>query len=71
MNSKGADMTTVIPQNELTRRAIDWICEKCGATPSPEKLSPLIEEAAMRFNLGPLEVEFLGRFYANEAAGEK
>jgi len=64
-------MATVIPQSELTRRAIDWICEKCGPVPSKEKLPLYIEEAAMRFNLGPLEVEFLERFYANEAAGEK
>jgi len=64
-------MTTVIPQSELTRRAIDWICEKCGSTPSLEKLPQFIEEASMRFNLGPLDVEFLERFYADEAAGEK
>lgn len=64
-------MTTVIPQSELTRRAIDWICEKCGTAPSKEKLPQFLEEAAMRFNLGPLEVEFLERFYENEAAGEK
>jgi len=64
-------MTTSIRQNELTRRAIDWICEKCASTPGQEMLPKFIEEASMRFNLGPLEVEFLERFYANEAPGEK
>jgi hypothetical protein len=64
-------MTTVIPQGELTRRAIDWICEKAGGTPQPARVLVLIEEAAMRFNLGPLEVEFLERFFEEAAAGEK
>ena len=62
-------MATVIPQNELTRRAIDWIGEKCGSDANAKKAA-LIEEAAVRFNLGPLEVEFLERFFANKAKGE-
>lgn len=64
-------MSTVIPQSELTRRAIDWICEKAGDAPQPARVRVLIEEAAMRFNLGPLEVEFLERFFEQAAAGEK
>jgi len=64
-------MATVIPQSELVRRAIDWISDKCGTAPGKEMLPQLREEAAMRFNLGPLEVEFLERFYASEVAGEK
>ena len=64
-------MSTVIPQSELTRRAIGWICEKAGDAPQPSRVRVLIEEAAMRFNLGPLEVEFLERFFEQAAAGEK
>ncbi|MEF2229537.1 MAG: hypothetical protein V3571_01285 [Pseudodesulfovibrio sp.] len=55
-------MSTIMPQSELTRKAVAWICEKreeCGSLP----LSALLEEAAMRFNLGPKDVEFLQRFY--------
>lgn len=55
-------MPSIIPQSELHRKALDWIIknrpEKCDAA----CLRPLIEEAAMRFNLGPLDVEFLQRF---------
>jgi hypothetical protein len=63
-----ARMTTVVPQNELTRRAIDWIGGQCASGQGP--LRRLIEEAAARFNLGPLDVEFLERFYAGSGKGE-
>lgn len=58
-------MTTIVPHSELTRKAVTWICEKqeedsgCG-------LDALIEEAAVRFNLSPKDVEFLQRFYKNK-----
>ncbi|HWR03344.1 MAG TPA: hypothetical protein VN419_04925 [Humidesulfovibrio sp.] len=63
-------MATVVPQSELTRRAIDWIAEKCGPEAGAKARACLIEDAAMRFNLGPLEVEFIERFFANETKGE-
>jgi len=64
-------MTTVVPQSELSRRALDWICEHGGADAASARQRQLIEEAAVRFNLGPLEVEFLERFLANnKAAGQ-
>ncbi|MBU1229494.1 MAG: hypothetical protein KKA55_13185 [Proteobacteria bacterium] len=63
-------MTTVIPQSELTKRAIDWICEHCGPVTTPAARRKAIEEAAMRFNLGPLEEEFLERFFAANEATE-
>jgi len=55
-------MTTIMPQSELTRKAVAWICEmrdKDGCKP----LSALIEEAGVRFNLGPRDMEFLLRFF--------
>lgn len=61
-------MTTVVPQNELSRRALNWICEHGGAEAEPARQRQLIEEAAARFNLGPLDVEFLERFLANSKA---
>lgn len=60
-------MTTVMPQNELTRRAIDWISGKYADIPAAKRQSQLIEEAAMRFNLGPADVEFLKRFFDGKA----
>jgi len=60
-------MTTVIPKSELTKRAIDWISEHCGQLDSPAARKKAIEEAAARFNLGPLEEEFLERFFKGES----
>lgn len=64
-------MTTVIPQSELTKRAIAWINEHCPPASNAAELNLQIEAAAVRFNLGPLDVEFLERFYANGVVGEK
>ena len=61
-------MTTVIPQSELTKRAIDWICEQEVALDDPAARHAAIEQAAVRFNLGPLDVEFLERFFADDPA---
>ncbi|MDO9631504.1 MAG: hypothetical protein Q7I92_06370 [Humidesulfovibrio sp.] len=61
-------MTTVIPQNELTKRAIAWVCEQQIDTGNPGARRKAIEEAARRFNLGPLEEEFLERFFKGDAA---
>ena len=63
-------MTTVVPQSELARRAMDWIVKELSANPGA-KTRGLIEEAAIRFDLGPLDVEFLQRFYAGAAKGER
>ena len=60
-------MTTVIPQSELTKRAIDWICERQVALDNPSARRAAIEQAAVRFNLGPLDVKFLERFFAGDA----
>ncbi|WP_319544012.1 hypothetical protein [uncultured Pseudodesulfovibrio sp.] len=55
-------MTTIMPQSELMRKAVAWICEKLENNPD-SKLVSLIEKAAVNFNLSPKDVEFLQRFY--------
>lgn len=55
-------MTTIMPQSEMTRKAISWISEM-QENISSKGISALLEEAAVRFNLGPKDVEFLQRFY--------
>ena len=55
-------MTTIMPQSELTRKAIAWISEMKQGD-SSKSLVALMEEAAVRFNLGPKDEEFLHRFY--------
>ena len=57
-------MSGLVPHSELTKKAVAWICERqeLGG-----KLPALIAEAAVRFNLGPLDEEFLTRFFAEKA----
>jgi len=55
-------MTTIMPQSELTRKAVAWICEVRDSG-DQRAVSVLIEEACVRFNLGPKDMEFLLRFF--------
>jgi hypothetical protein len=55
-------MTTIMPQSELTRKAVAWICE-LRDNGDERALPVLIEEAGVRFNLGPRDMEFLLRFF--------
>ncbi|GAB7022786.1 hypothetical protein [Salidesulfovibrio brasiliensis] len=57
-------MATIMPKSELAKKAIKWICEAKETSEKP--LEALIEEAAMRFNLGPADVEFLIRFFKEQ-----
>lgn len=54
-----------MPQNELHRRAVQWISDEKREKPL-KKLHELIDEAGMRFNLGPQDCEFLQKFFAQE-----
>lgn len=54
-------MTTVMPQGELAKKALAWICEQMRDAPSTP-LSEHIVEAGRRFNLSPLDEDFLRRF---------
>ena len=65
-------MTTIMSSNELTRKALAWIAEERSARGLPAAgatgLNRIIDEAAARFNLSPLDVEFLQRTLAQEPA---
>lgn len=58
-------MTTIMPQGEMTRKAIAWISEM-QESDADKSLDAFLEEAAIRFNLGPKDVEFLQRFYEDK-----
>ncbi len=53
----GSDLT---PEGEGLRQAIRWISERRRDDPAA-KLAKLIDEAALRFDLTPLESDFLFR----------
>lgn len=58
-------MSTIMPQSDLTRKAIAWISEQQGGK-CALSLPKLIEKAAIQFNLGPKDEEFLTRFYTEQ-----
>lgn len=59
-------MPTVMPEGEMVRKAMKWILEirKDDARP----MAALIDEASMRFNLGPKDCEALKRTLVNDDA---
>lgn len=62
-------MTTIMPQSELTRKAVRWICEMQDDPAVDKTRQQLIEEAGVQFNLGPRDMEFLDRFFKQNQNG--
>lgn len=62
-------MPTIMPEGELLRRAVAWICEQSGGQDAAPA-ARIIDEAAVRFNLGPLDQEALVRFFRQRPAPE-
>lgn len=52
---------SIMPKGEDIRKAVKWISEMRQAEPkaSPQKL---VEEACLKFNLSPIDAEYLGRW---------
>ncbi|MBW1667159.1 MAG: hypothetical protein JRI79_01665 [Deltaproteobacteria bacterium] len=56
-------MATIQPKGEKIRQAVKWIsAERLENEKKPIK--ELIQDAALRFNLSPMEEEYLVSFYA-------
>ena len=55
-------MTTIMPQSELLRRAVQYIDDVRRDTPE-KKLSQILDDAGMRFNLSPVDSEALRRLF--------
>ena len=55
-------MTTVQPEGEELRKAVKWISDerRYGAE---KTLIKLIEEAGLKFNLSPMDQEYLSNFF--------
>ncbi len=60
-------MSNIQPEGEDLRKAVKWISEerKYG---TEKKLLKLIEEACLKFDLSPMEAEYLARFFQQEKA---
>lgn len=60
-------MTTVMPQSELLRRAVQYVSDEKSDNPD-KKLAAILDDASMRFNLSPLDGEALYRLFTEEKA---
>ena len=58
-------MTTVQPAGEELRKAVKWISEARQDEPD-KKLAKLIEEACIRFDLTPVDAEWLQKTFSEE-----
>lgn len=55
-------MTTIMPHGELLRRALVYVNDTRRDYPG-KPVSEILDEAAMRFNLSPLDGETLQRLF--------
>lgn len=55
-------MATIKPQSELLKQAVAWVSEQMKEKPG--SLPKFLEDAGMRFNLGPKDQEFLKKFFS-------
>jgi hypothetical protein len=62
-------MSELLPEGEEIRRAVKWISQRRTEKDCPP-LYRLIEEASVKFNLGPADAEFLERFLQKETDEE-
>ena len=58
-------MTTVQPEGEDLRKAVKWISEERKFNPDARS-SKLIEEACLKFDLSPMDAEYLQSFFKRE-----
>jgi hypothetical protein len=55
----------VLPHGEALRRAVRWL------TQQPQRDPATLEQAAQRFDLSPLEEEFLLRYFGTAPPGDQ
>ncbi|MEE4264725.1 MAG: hypothetical protein V2I56_18720 [Desulfobacteraceae bacterium] len=58
-------MTTVQPEGEDLRKAVRWISDE-RRYGEPKTLLKLIEEASLKFDLSPMEAEYLVNCFRKE-----
>ena len=58
---------SITPQGESIRRAVKWLSEERKADAAAD-VKRLLEQAAVKFDLNPMEVEYLSKFVKGETA---
>ncbi len=54
-------MSTIMPQGEEIRKAVKWISDMRSDQPTTDP-KKLLDEACLKFNLSPLEAEYLAKW---------
>ncbi|MDO9585107.1 MAG: hypothetical protein Q7I93_01325 [Syntrophales bacterium] len=54
-------MSTITPTGEDIRRAVKWISENMEGNPDQSRIK-IIEQAVLKFDLSPIDAEFLMNF---------
>ncbi len=70
MFEENLPMATIIEQSELVSRALVFLSEKCAENPDGD-LAAMLDEAGMRFNLGPGDAAALKDFSERKLWKEK
>jgi len=56
-------MHSLLPDGEDLRRAVKWVSGNLQENPG-QPVQPLVQEAIFKFDLSPLDGEFLIRFFS-------
>jgi hypothetical protein len=58
-------MATIMPEGESIRKAVKWVDEARQSEPG-KSMAGLIHTACVKFDLSPLEAEFLEKFFKKQ-----
>jgi len=61
-------MATIMPEGEEIQRAIQWVSENLEEK-REQSLQKLVEKAIFKFDLSPVDAEFLASFFRNRKSG--
>jgi hypothetical protein len=59
-------VATIMPEGESIRKAVKWI-DECRQSEPAKKMAALIHEACIKFDLSPIEAEFLQNFFKKQS----
>lgn len=62
-------MSDIMPEGEDIRKAVKWIASRLEENP-PQPRHKLIDEAVFKFDLSPLDAEFLTNFFQKKVTNE-
>jgi hypothetical protein len=61
-------MATIMPEGEEIQRAIKWVSQNLEEK-KEQSLQKLVEKAVFKFDLSPVDTEFLMSFFKNRKSG--